>query len=206
SHLEHQLEVFPELDARKAHVVPNGWEPEDFTSCNRADHSDTCKEVRPLRMAHVGNLAGHTSPNDFFQSLQQLLTDEPKWRNGIRLQLTGQRTFDVDKAIRAFSYPDILEVSDHVGKREASRRMQESDVLLLISRPDLSRYLPGKLFDYLAARRPILVFGERGEASALVEQLGVGVRCPAGSGAMLRDALVRLRELDMASNEDTVTA
>jgi glycosyltransferase involved in cell wall biosynthesis len=99
-----------------------------------------------------------------------------------------------------------VEIIDHVAKREANRRMQESDALLLLASHDLARYLPGKLFDYLAARRPVLVFGSRGESSALIDQLNAGVFCPSGSAAALREALVRLRELDMSRNDDSVRA
>jgi hypothetical protein len=82
--------------------------------------------------------------------------------------------------------------------------MLESDVLLLVARPDLKRYLPGKLLDYVAARRPILVFGSRGESSELIEKLGVGVFCELGSATALGDALMRLKNLDLSWNRDSV--
>lgn len=206
SHLEHQLAVFPELDARKTHLVPNGWEPADFTSSEHDVAVDGSDETRPFVIAHVGNLAGHTAPNDFFESFERLLADDPEARARVRVQLTGQRGPNADNVIRRFKFPDAIQADGHVGKREANRRMQQSDVLLLIAHADLQRYLPGKLFDYLAARRPVLVFGERGEASDLVERLGVGVLCHPGSATELRDALVRLSKLDMSSNEDIVNA
>lgn len=204
SHLEHQLSTFPELDPRKAHIVSNGWEPDDFILRDREIQAGTSKVANPLRVAHVGHLAEHTAPDDFFESLQQLLSDEPEWGARIKVQLIGRCSYTAKNAIRAFRYPAILEIVDHVGKREASRRMQDSDILLLIARRGLQRYLPGKLFDYLAARRPILVFGEPGEASALVDRLGAGVCCPAGAGATLRDALIYLHGLDMSRNEKAV--
>jgi glycosyltransferase involved in cell wall biosynthesis len=204
SHLQHQLATFPELDPRKAHVVPNGWEPDDFMPGTREARSDASDAANGLSLAHVGHLAAHTAPDDFLESLAQLLTDEPAWQSQLKVQLVGRRSFVAERAVRAFRFPNALEIVDHVGKREANRRMQASDVLVLIARADLERYLPGKLFDYLAARRPILVFGERGEASALIEQLGAGVRCPPGSGAMLRDALTHLHALDMSRNEESV--
>ena len=200
SHRRRQLDAFPNLDARKTYVVPNGWEPEDFVGLQRnsernGDGSDT------MRIAHVGNLSGHSTPLDFLDSLAELLTAQPEWIPRVRVRLIGRRSITADKAIRAFAFPSVLEVIDHVGKREASRRMQESDVLLLISNPALERYLPGKLFDYLAARRPVLVFGSKGESSELIDELHAGVLCPPGSGTALRDALVRLRALDVAQRD-----
>jgi glycosyltransferase involved in cell wall biosynthesis len=152
----------------------------------------------------VGTLAEHTPPNNFLDSLQGLLTEEPGRIPNIRIQFIGRRSSSTDEAIRSFKFPTVIEVIDHVGKREANRRMQESDGLLLLAAPDLERYLPGKLFDYLASRRPVLVFGSRGESARLVDQLGAGVFCPSGSVAALRDALVRLEKLDMTCQPKSV--
>jgi glycosyltransferase involved in cell wall biosynthesis len=204
SQLRHQLATFPELASRKAHVVPNGWEPEDFGSKQREQPVTGTGDAATLRLAHVGTLGRHTPPHDFLDSLQQLLTDEPDWVPRIRVQFIGRRASSADEAIRSFGFPTVVEVVDHVGKSEANRRMQESDALLLIARPDLERYLPGKLFDYVAAHRPVLVFGSRGESSALIDQLGAGVFCPSGSGAALREALLRLKNLQMSCRSDSV--
>ena len=204
SHQRRQLEAFPNLDASKSHVVPNGWEPEDFAA---QKHDSTIHATAPsdtLCIAHVGNLSGHSPPVDFLDSVADLLTTNPDWISRLKIQFIGRRSITADKAIRSFAFPSVLEVIDHVGKREASRRMQESDVLLLLANPALERYLPGKLFDYLAARRPVLVFGSKGESSELIDELHAGVLCPPGSGAALREALLRLQNLDVSRRDLTV--
>lgn len=204
SHLQHQLATFPELDSRKVHVVPNGWEPEDFGDQRRERPAADATGAATLRLAHVGTLGRHTPPNEFLDALRRLLTERPEWASHITVQLIGRRSLSADEAIRSFGFPAVIEVIEHVGKSEANRCMQESDVLLLVARPDLERYLPGKLSDYVAARRPILVFGSRGESSELIEQLGVGVFCRSGSATALGDALVRLKNLDLSWNRDSV--
>jgi glycosyltransferase involved in cell wall biosynthesis len=111
-----------------------------------------------------------------------------------------------DAAIREFPYPGVLEVVDQVGKREAIRCMHDADVLLLLSAPGLARYLPSKLFEYLASRRPVLIFGSAGESSALVDKLGAGMLCPPGSGEALGDTLTKLCALDLSPHEHAVGA
>ena len=71
--------------------------------------------------------------------------------------------------------------------------MQQADALLLIALPELERDLPGKLFDYLAAKRPVLVHGAPGEASRAVEELGAGFLCEDGNDERLLEILGRLR-------------
>ncbi|MEP7066788.1 MAG: glycosyltransferase [Gemmatimonadota bacterium] len=205
SHRRQQLKAFPTLDERKTHVVPNGWEPQDFAEPDGVPTVPPAGSDRRLRLSHVGNLSGHSSPLDFLETLEQLLLQNPEWESLLTVQLIGRRSVTSDAAIQSFRFPSVLEVVDHVGKREASRRMQESDALLLIANPALERYLPGKLFDYLAARRPVLVFGSRGESSDLIERLHAGLLCPAGSARAFEDALIRLRDFDSALDKEAVT-
>lgn len=201
SHRQHQLATFPELAPNKAHVVSNGWDPDEFVQSPGAREG---AKRRTLSLAYTGSLAGQTPPHDFLASLEQLLTDEPEWIQRIHVQLIGRRGPRAEEATRAFRFPEVLEIIDHVGKREAIRHMQESDALLIISRKGLERYRPAKLFEYLAARRPVLVYGEPGEASQLLEQLGAGILCPPGSAAALRNALLQLSSWDMSTTDATI--
>ncbi len=185
----HQIAQFPELEARRAHVLPNGWEASDFeTGCAPAEGA---AEGR-LTIAHVGNLAGHAAPDMFLNTLAQLLHDQPEWQQRLNLQMVGRRSREANAALAAFPFPELIECIDHVPKREANQRMAGSDALLLLAAPELERYFPSKLFDYLAARRPILVYGAEGEASAAVGKLQAGICCPAGDKLALLDALETL--------------
>lgn len=196
SHMEHQLQIFPELCREKTYLVPNGWESDDFSSNlahvkNKADSS-----TKNIEIAHIGNLAGHTPPTDFLNALGKLFASNAIWRDRIRVSFIGRRSPSSESIIRSFPYPHNLNIIDHLPKQEANRRMQQADILLLIATPELERYLPGKLFDYIAARRPVLVFGAPGESSKMVENLGVGKLCPSGSSNLLGSVINDLAVYD----------
>lgn len=204
SHRTHQLRTFSELRPDRAHVVANGWEPEDF---ERAPSevagvggmaSKAGETPAALRLAHVGTLSGHTSPTTFLQRLDELIAAEPDWRNGLAVEFIGRRSPVADAALRSAACHELLSTVDHVPKREAARRMQTADALLLLCAPELERYLPGKLFDYVAAGRPVLVFGSEGESSRALGDIGLGVFCPADEPAALGQALAQLRQRRLA--------
>ena len=206
SFLNHQLQVFPQLDRRKARVVPNGWDPDDFAIASRDATTARRERDAVVRVAHVGALSGHTPPFEFLESVRRLLADRPEWISRLRISFVGRRSLTADAAIRELPYPEVVEIVDQVEKRDAIRRMHEADVLLVLSAPGLERYLPSKLFEYLAARRPVLIFGSAGESSALVDKLGAGLLCPSGSSEALGDALTKLRDLDLSPHERAVSA
>lgn len=200
SHRTHQLQTFSELTPDRAHVVANGWEPEDFEPMpvEGSGPGPTTRDggvtSRPLRLSHVGTLSGHTSPVAFLQRLDELIAAEPGWRSGLAVEFIGRRSPAADAALRAAACHPLLSTVDHVPKREAARRMQAADALLLLCAPELERYLPGKLFDYVAAGRPVLVFGSEGESSRALGDIGLGVFCPAAQPDALGQALARLRQ------------
>jgi glycosyltransferase involved in cell wall biosynthesis len=197
----HALKSFPELKAELTHHLPNGWEAKDFDASEAAALATAAPNDGVLTLAHIGNLAGHTPPHAFLRTLEALVSAEPGWKNRLRVQLIGRRSPDAEAAVRSFAHPDLLQVVDHVSKREASARMQAADALLIISIPELDRSLPSKLIDYVAARRPVLIFGSPGESSELVERLGVGMLSPAGDPAALGIALDRLASAKLHADD-----
>lgn len=204
--MQHALKTFPELRPQTTHHIANGWEPENFTGAAAAADSAFPAEGELIRIAHVGILVQHTPPEPLLASLKELVAQSPDWRTRLRFRLIGRRSTAADAAIRAFPHQEMLEIIDHVSKSDATAYMQESDVLLVISMPDLARAMPSKLIEYLAARKPILVFGSEGDPAELVERLQVGVLCKSGSGAELARALERLTRVSYQQRKLEVDA
>jgi colanic acid biosynthesis glycosyl transferase WcaI len=84
-----------------------------------------------------------------------------------------------------------------------SRILEQADTLLIhLKDSALSRAaIPQKTQVYLAAGRPIII-GVSGEAGALVERAGAGLRCEAGSPAALARAVVQMAGLDENTREE----
>ena len=79
---------------------------------------------------------------------------------------------------------DRVEVIDYVPRRESLRLQRDSDALLLLI-PDAGGrgrgVLSGKVFEYLAAERPVLaVVPPDGAAAELVRETGAGLVAAAG--------------------------
>jgi hypothetical protein len=106
------------------------------------------------------------------------LARSERLRRELRLKFVGKKSPEDIEQLSQFAHPELLESIDHVPKPAAIRLMKESAALLLFNGPKFERYLPGKIYDYLAAGPPLLVFGEGGEIGALVKRLGAGLLVP----------------------------
>jgi hypothetical protein len=80
----------------------------------------------------------------------------------------------LDAYIRENNLSFSLLSTAQVSKAEALQRMQNSDYLLMLCNQELATYIPGKLYDYLSRRVPIIAYGYHGEVSTILDTLEAG--------------------------------
>jgi glycosyltransferase involved in cell wall biosynthesis len=89
-----------------------------------------------------------------------------------------------------------VELIDYVPRRESLRLQRDSDALLLLIPEAGGRgkgVLSGKVFEYLAAERPILALvPPEGAAAQLIRDTGAGVVAPPDDVAAIRGALLEV--------------
>lgn len=185
----HQLNVFPRLDPARCVVLPNGWESAPTTPAREAGPTPP-----GLRLGFVGTLAPHSPAEPFLAALGAAVERRPNLADMLTVTLIGQKVPAQRAALRAFPQPRMIEEIDLLPKGEADAMMRRFDALLIFATEQLARYFPGKLFEYIAARVPVLVYGHRGEASETVERIGAGLFVPEGDPAALLAALESLRD------------
>lgn len=192
SQLNHQLAINPKLSSERCYLVPNGWEPADFKKSRSVKWNES-ESSEDVLISYVGVLGRHTRPSNFLNSLQQVLSRREDLRRCIKLRFIGNISSAEREVVRDFRFQHVIETVDHVLKPVAAKMMRDSSALLILAEPELERYLPGKLYDYIAAGPSILVYGHRGEASELIERLSAGLFVPECDPDALERALDQLR-------------
>ncbi len=155
----------------KTAIIPNGYDAGDFVSHYRkGDH---------FNLLYVGGLNRNRWYDTLFKNIVALIREGVLPAGRVRLTLAGNIAPALLGELRYIfaDYPQVLRIKDYLPHKEATALMQQADLLLLFMEK-VDRYqghLPGKLFEYLAALRPILGCGPAdGEAAALLEELGAG--------------------------------
>jgi glycosyltransferase involved in cell wall biosynthesis len=150
-------------------VVSNGCDFDDFETLR---HS----ESERLRIVHAGYFFGARSPRPFLEALRRLLDQRPDLRGLIGARFIGGfRTSDREWA-ESLRLGEALHIDGFVPHREALRTMKEADALLLLI-PTANglgtTVLSGKIFEYLAAERPVVgLVPTAGAAADLLRSTG----------------------------------
>ena len=182
---------FPDVDASKFLVIPNGFELSDVI--NRPEIPAQSPIDRAVTIAFLGNLSRHCPPDSLLNTLHDLFVKDPHLGHRINLLFVGAVRPAIKTFMQRHSLSHSIVFRDQVTKPEAFQIMKRADGLLLINPPELHRYLPGKLFDYLAADTPILVYGEGGEVAEVVKRLDAGYVVPTADRQTLHDALLQIK-------------
>ncbi|HEY3398206.1 MAG TPA: glycosyltransferase [Armatimonadota bacterium] len=173
-------------------TVYGGYDPEDFPTQpaypNGYDH---------LRIVYTGAIyeAGQ-DPSPVLEAFRLLGAEA----EGLRLACYGYNLQSMPPLVQRHGVGHLVELHEAVPYRESVRLQHEADLLLLLlwTDPNYRGVYPGKVFEYLGARRPILAVGPcRNQVGELLVKRGVGVYAsqPEEIAAYLRAQLaIRRRE------------
>lgn len=154
-------------DPSAFHVIHNGFDPADF----EGDRESSGDHGEEFTLTYAGSLYGSRNPSALWEALARLrkIGEVPR----LRLRLVGRLGEDVKAALRHHGLDDIVDEIPYLPHAEAVREMQRATALLLVI--EAYRHergnLTGKVYEYLAAGRPILALGPaEGDAADLLRQ------------------------------------
>jgi glycosyltransferase involved in cell wall biosynthesis len=174
--------------------ISNGFDPAAVAADTATPSTD---ETGGLKIVYTGQLWGPRgrTPEPFFRALKRvsLETDSPS----ITLVHAGELTHEDRTLIDRTGVGELLQPVGVLGRAEVVALQRSADLLLLITSAD-SQQATGKLFEYLAAGKPILALADGNEAERLVRETGTGVVVPPGDVDAIADALRRAARGDLA--------
>ena len=156
-------EDFQALTRTPVACITNGYDEEDFTG--PAPEPDG-----HFNLVHTGLFAADGNPLTLWKVLGEMAAKDPQFRTALRIRLSGKVDREVLEAINANRLIDNVISLGYCDHPTAVREQRSASVLLLPLRndPQYRPILPGKLFEYLAARRPVLGIGQADGAMARV--------------------------------------
>lgn len=114
-------------------------------------------------IVHVGSLLSERNPIFLWKILAHLIEEDEHFKQFFELHLVGKVSQVVLDSIEEYGLKDYVYLDGYLPHIEAVKAQHQAQVLLLIeaNRSEKQGIIPGKLFEYLMAQRPILAIGPK---------------------------------------------
>lgn len=136
-------------------IIPQGYDAQDF---EQVQESSSQRETSPNRrfvITHSGIFQDDRTPRYFLEAVKVFLEKNPEFRKNFLARFVGVMRKEHLKLISSLKLDDVVEVTGYLSHDLAVKSLIESDVLWLMLR-DIVRS-PGKLWEYIGSRKPLLV-------------------------------------------------
>lgn len=162
------LQLYPSARVEK---IPNGYDSEKF---------ERFENLKPdperFTFLHTGMLTLGRKSRNFLEGLSFFMKRTGTGSDSLQAIFAGAWESGNREWVDKLGLREVTDFKGHLPHDQCIRLEKESHVLLLIKHDDF-RYrglIPGKLYEYIGARRPILAVVPDGEAGEIVRNLNRG--------------------------------
>lgn len=134
---------------------------------------------------------GRRDPEPLFEALEDLISEGLIDRKKISVEFYGRKEDWLEKDVVKHNLKDVVKILGHISRIQSIEKQRQSHLLLLLTwnDPQEKGVYTGKVFDYLAAQRPILSIGcQGGVVEDLLGETNAGVHC--SDVLMIKKALI----------------
>jgi glycosyltransferase involved in cell wall biosynthesis len=149
---------------RDIHVVTNGFDDADFKKLPPYEHD-------VFSITHLGAMNADRNPLILWQVLKELVASNDHFKKSVKIRLVGKTDYTVRQSIDRLGLMPFTELTPPRPHKEALALAAQSALLLLPlnNTPNVMGIAPGKLYEYLALKRPILCIGPtKGDAANII--------------------------------------
>jgi hypothetical protein len=159
------------LGGREVNVITNGFDADDFPV------NEGNVLLPGFLMHHIGALNKDRNPHVLWKALGEICKENAEFKNDLKLKFTGKTDAAVFESLKQHDLMSNAEKTDYMPHSEVVKLLLKSPILLLPlnDTPNVSGIVPGKLFEYLAAKRPIFSIGDiNGDTAAIIKETNAG--------------------------------
>jgi len=167
------IERFDFKDGYKYHAITNGYDRDDWKGLETVYEPKTDQK---FVLTHIGTLYAKTS-GEFFPALSELLKEKKELKDALEVNLVGYVGDGDLSLIKRLGLEKNVKLLGFQVHSEAIKSMLNSTILLLFlgEIKTSQQQFPGKFFEYLLAKKPILTLGKEGEIAQALYKSKAGL-------------------------------
>jgi glycosyltransferase involved in cell wall biosynthesis len=120
------------------------------------------------------------TPHQFFEGMRMFIDQSRLTPAQFRFRWAGAAAGidDLGDVLDRTGIRPYLDFLGQIPHREALRLLIQSDAALLLQAPDDTIHIPGKLFEAMGARVPVLALAHPCEVTDIIHRCRAGIVCP----------------------------
>jgi glycosyltransferase involved in cell wall biosynthesis len=162
---------FKRISGRMPMVITNGFDPEDFVDAGKLPLD------QKFSIAHAGSLNDDRNPHSLWKALAILSKEIPDFNADLEIKFIGQVAAVALKDLSEAGLDRHLNLNTNLPHQEVVVELMKSQILLLPlnDTPNIDGVVPGKLYEYIGANRPIVCIGKPdGDAAKIMMATNAG--------------------------------
>lgn len=176
-------DAFNGIVGAKVEIVSNGFDQAEYNFSALINEN-------VFSLVHVGTIPPSSNSNNLWGALARMAKENDEFNRKLKIQFVG----DIDSSVvDSLKENNLFEKVEMVGYKPHSEipLFQKSAQVLLVLAPSTSKeVLTGKIFEYLAANRPIIAIGPiGGDLDKLLIETGAGIMLPSDSQSEIYEGL-----------------
>ena len=160
------LEKYKNIESGKIHIIPNGYDPDDFKDING-------EKPEHFTITYTGTLAHNYNISAFLKAVKELNTEG----KNIKVRFIGKLSGNWITTIKELNLTENIEIHETVPHTESIKFLIKSHLLLLVIPENRHNkaILTGKIFEYIAVKKPVLNIGPvDGDAAIVISENEIG--------------------------------
>ncbi len=162
---------FYKISNRMPMVITNGFDPADFKEAGQLPLD------KKFTITHAGSLNDDRNPHILWLALNNLCNNVKGFKTDLVIKFIGQVDISAINELTAKGLSANFTKINSLPHQQVITHLIKAQLLLLPlnDTPNINGVVPGKLYEYLGAKRPIICIGKTtGDAAKIIEETNAG--------------------------------
>lgn len=162
-----------DIGANDVKVIYYGYDESDFAELKP-------KQSDYFIISHAGILGTDRQPDTFLRVLSDICKSNHDFKNKLQIKFNGAVDFTITHKIKEYGLENNYTFLGLTKRIDALQLMLDSSLLLLPVNKAVNAKgrLPGKIYEYLRVRKPILSLGPKdSDVESILKSTGAGINC-----------------------------
>lgn len=173
-------------------IIRHGYDAKDFEGVNPIP-----QENSKMILTYSGVFMEYCTPNYFLRAFKLLTQERPDIASNIELHFVGLLGKDHLRLIRKLKLEEFIKHHGYMNHDEAIKKIISSHVLWFHvgKKKNISAILPGKIYEYAGAHKPIIACVPDGAAKTSMEEYKASFITKPDDIEEIKNTLIRVHDL-----------